>query len=309
MTTSTIRAALTETRNVYQDMPTSLDQLSLLENCLREIREANVNHHLELIAAAAAQGCELIGLGELFPGPYFALNRDPIWLRFAEDAETGPTVSALRAAAKSHQMVIVAPIYELDGSRRFNTTVIIDGDGTVLGHYRKTHIPSGQNESGEFDERYYYEAGDGTEAPGGRNLSRNPFFPVFATRAGNLGIATCYDRHFEGVMRTLALEGAQIVLSPAVTFGAKSRRLWPQEFASEAAHHNIFIGASNRKGKEPPWDIEFFGESHFVGPNGTLPDLSNHPNLIISDITLEELTSPDPAGWNLPRDTRPDIYS
>jgi len=187
--------------------------------------------------------------------------------------------------------------------------VVIDEQGEVLGTYRKTHIPHGKNEQGSFLEGFYYDRSDGKNALGPRNVSKNPHFPVFETSVGRLGVAICYDRHFEGVLWSLAHEGAQLVFCPAVTFGEKSQRMWHLEFQVDAARHNVFIGGSNRKGVEPPWNQPYFGESHFTGPNGKLANLSRHPELIVSDVALGELSAPDPSGWNLKRDLRHDIYS
>jgi beta-ureidopropionase len=304
-----VRCALTETCNVYP-LPARLEELAGLRGRMDEIRAANVAHHVRLIEAAAVRGARLLGMGELFPAPYFGLTADPMWIELAEDAYTGPTVTTLRAAAASHRMIVVAPIYErcADSGERFNTAVVIDEQGEILGTYRKTHIPHGTNEQGTFVETFYYGRSDGRMRSLAANVSTSPFFPVFRTSLGNIGVATCYDRHFEGVMRTLAQQGAEIVLSPAVTFGEKSRRMWELEFPVDAARHNLFIGGSNRRGKEPPWNQEYFGASYFVGPNGRCDNLSDHAELVIADLDLGELRRPDPSGWNLPRDTRPDIY-
>jgi N-carbamoylputrescine amidase len=305
-----VRAALTQTVNAYRDMPARVEDLHLLAGRLGDVRRANVEHHLALIEEAARQGARLIGLGELFPGPYFALGRDPMWIALAEDAREGETATTLRAAAKRLGVVLVAPLYEACAAsgKRFNTAVVIDATGEVLGTYRKTHIPFGRNEQGAFHENLYYERSDGQNLLGPANVSKNPFFPVFETAVGRVGVAICYDRHFEGVMSALAREGAQIVLSPAVTFGEKSRRMWDHEFTVDAARHNLFIGGSNRKGVEPPWNQPYFGESHFVGPNGRAADVSPNPELAIADLDLGELEAGDPSGWNLPRDIRYDIY-
>lgn len=302
-----IRAALTQTVNAYPGMPADLRKL---EGKLEDIRKANVDHHLALLLAAKQQGVQAICFGELFPGPYFALRDDPMWLGLAEDARTGKTITTLREAAQEHSMVIVAPIYELTpAGRRFNTAVVIEADGEVLGTYRKTHIPHGANEQGSFLEGNYYERSDGENLLGPKNVSKNPFFPVWQTSVGKLGVAICYDRHFEGVMWSLADAGAELIFSPAVTFGEKSQRMWHLEFQVDAARHNVFIGGSNRKGVEPPWNQPYFGESHFTGPNGVLKNLSTHDELIIADVELEQLKRPDPSGWNLPRDTRFGIYT
>ena len=74
------------------------------------------------------------------------------------------------------------------------------------------------------------------------------------------------------------------------------------------ARHRIFIGGSNRRGREAPWNVDYFGESHFVGPNGRLDNSSNHANLVIADLPLDECRDTDPAGWNFERDARPEIY-
>jgi beta-ureidopropionase len=307
---SPLRAALTQTVNAYRDMPATVAGLPALAGRLADIRRANVDHHVALLHAAAARQVRIICFGELFTGPYFALGREPMWLDLAEDAATGETVTRLREAARAAGVIVVAPIYELaaDG-RRFNTAVVIDERGELLGKYRKTHIPSGRNEQASFCEDFYYQRSDGDNGRGPAVESDNPHFPVFATSVGRVGVATCYDRHFEGVMGSLASGGAQLVFSPAVTFGAKSQRMWPLEFAVDAARHNLFIGGSNRKGSEPPWNQPYFGDSHFVGPGGRLADASDHPELVIADLDLAELSAADPSGWNLARDLRPDIYS
>ncbi len=309
--TRTIRVALSETCNAYRDMPANLADLPALASRLDDIRAANVAHHKDLARAAAGAGAQILGMGELFTGPYFALGRDPMWLGLAEDALEGPTITTLRETARETGLILVAPIFEHDSrsGRRFNTAVVIDETGEILGRYRKTHIPVGTNEQASFCETFYYDRSDGDLGTWPRDLSRNPFLPVFKTRLARLGVAICYDRHFEGVMSALAENGAELVLSPAVTFGAKSRRMWDLEFPVDAARHNLYIGGSNRRGVEPPWTQEYFGASYFAGPFGVLPTVvSPSPNLVIADLDLDLLHGADPSGWDLSRDRRPEIY-
>jgi N-carbamoylputrescine amidase len=304
--------AVTETINAYPDMPDRVDDLPLLEGRLEEIRRANVDHHLALIAQAAERGVKAIGLGELFTGPYFALTQHPMWRSLAEDARSGPTVTALSEAAARHQVVIVAPIYELEATsgRRFNTAVVIDAGGEVLGKYRKMHIPEGENEQGRFLEPYYYQASaPGLENRSIKNRSSNPYFPVFETAAAKIGVSICYDRHFEGVVRSLAAAGAELIFSPAVTFGNKSARMWALEFEVDAARHNVFIAGSNRRGQERPWNQPYFGDSHVVGPNGRVAAKPSPEGLVIAEIDLDQLSAGDPSGWKLTRDRRPGDYS
>ena len=94
-----------------------------------------------------------------------------------------------------------------------------------------------------------------------------------------------------------------------MTFGAKSRRLWDQEFLVDACRHRLFIGGSNRRGAEKPWNQEYFGASYFAGPDGEkVSNRSPRPDLVIADLDLASLKKPDPSGWNLKRDVRPNIY-
>ena len=309
--TRIVRVAMTETINVFPGMPQELSQLDALRDRLGEVRKANLDHHLTLAADAAKVGVRLIGFGELFAGPFFALARTPMWFDLAEDPQTGPTISTLRQAARDHSLIISAPIYErVSESQRFSTTVLIDESGELVGKYRKCHLPEGANEEGSFFEPFYYSKSDGDNGSWAANVSNNPFFPVYQTSIGKVGLTTCYDRHFPGVMQTMNAEGAELVLSPAVTFGEKSRRMWHMEFLVDAMRHNIFIAGSNRRGSEPPWNQEFFGESYFAGPNGVVPRLDGtRPELVVADLDLDELSRPDPSGWNIARDQRPNIYT
>jgi N-carbamoylputrescine amidase len=295
-----LTVAVTETINVYPGMPERVEELHRLEGKLEDVRRANVEHHLQLIERASARGVSIIGLGELFPAPYFAINKNAMWHVLAESAEDGPTIRALCAAAAKRSIAIVAPIYERDEklNARFNTAVVIGPGGRVLGKYRKTHIPQGKNEQGEFNEPFYF----------GPAAGMSDYFPVFELPGARVGVTICYDRHFEGVVRSLAAKGAELIFSPAVTFGAKSERMWEMEFEVDAARHNVFIAGSNRKGSERPWNQPFFGKSYVVGPNGRAEPDRSEPGLVIATIDLEHLAGRDPSGWNLVRDRRPEIY-
>lgn len=303
-----VRAALTQTVNAFAGMPERVEDLGRLEGRLEDVRRANVDHHVELIRTACIAGAQIVCLGELFTAPYFALSKNPMWKALAEDPAGGPTITRLREVATELAVVLIAPVYELDAQtgNRFNTAVVIDSGGRVLGKYRKAHIPCGANEQGEFVETFYYGRSEGPQnEPSECILGDNPYFPVFKTRVGRVGVAICYDRHFEGVVAALAKAGAQIVFSPAVTFGAKSQRLWEHEFLVDACRHRVFIGGSNRKGVEKPWNQPYFGASYFAGPDGEkLAALSAPAELVIADLDLGTLQQPDPSGWNLRRDTR-----
>ena len=84
--------------------------------------------------------------------------------------------------------------------------------------------------------------------------------------------------------------------------------MWDLEFPVDAARHRVFIGGSNRLGAEPPWNIDYFGDSHVVGPNGFIENVSDHDELVIAELDIEHLKSSDPAGWRLQGDRRRDIF-
>lgn len=275
-----VRCALTQTTNAYPAMPARREDLAQLSPKFDDLRRFNTAHNLELAAEAKGMGARVVCLGELFPAPF-------LWPGQAEDALKGPTIKEVCKAAYENALIIIAPLYELDAGKRYSTAVMVDERGIILGRARRIHI-----------------AGDEMEkiSPG------DCLGPVVDTSAGKLAVALGYDRHFEGVVRGLSRAGADIVFSPGASSGAKARLLWEHEFLTDAARHRVFIGGSNRLGIEKPFSQDYFGGSFFAGPDGLkLANLSQHPNLIVSDLNIEALRLPDPSGWNLKRDERPDI--
>ncbi|MEY3012794.1 MAG: hypothetical protein RIT45_1529 [Pseudomonadota bacterium] len=307
-----LRLAMTETRNAYAAMPERIEALPTLADHLDAIRDANVAHNVALIEAAAGAGADVVLLSEFCTGPYFALSVQAFWREMAEDAHDGPSVLAFAAAAARAGVVVVAPIYERcpRTGERHDTAVVIDADGTRLGCYRKLHVPDGTNEQATFSEAFYYRA-PGEPGPiwrPERNVSRHPLLPVFATAKGRIGVSICYDRHFDGVHRALARNGAELVLCPAVTFGAKSERMWWRESEVDAVRHRIFLGVSNRLGEEAPWNQPFFGQSHVMGPEGPVSCSRELAGLVLADVDLATLHAVDPSGWQLDRDRRDEDY-
>ncbi len=247
------------------------------------IRQANLDHHAALLRSVRA---EVYGLGELFAGPYFALEEDPRWQALAEPLEEGPTVEWMKAMSVELCAVIFGTVFV---APRANVGVFVD-HGQVLGTYRKAHIPQGDNDRGRFTERFYFDA-----AP--------EFVPtVVESSAGRLGASICYDRHFEGVHRALARAGAQLILSPAVTFGRQSERMWPLEFQTDACRNRVFIAGSNRLGVEAPWNQPYFGQSLVAGPSGMLPPDRSVPGVVQFQLDLDQVQ--DDSGWRLVEDAR-----
>lgn len=267
-------------------------KLALVQQHATRDKADNVRRGLEAVDRAAAAGAQLVCFAEL-SFEWFYPQR-PAESTFRSHSETleGPIVTAFQKKAAEHGVVIVLNFFERDGLETYDCSPVIDANGVVLGMTRMVHI----TDYACFHEQGYYTPGD-TGAP------------VYQTRVGKIGVAICYDRHFEGVVAALAAAGAELVFSPAVTFGAKSRRMWDQEFLVDACRHRLFIGGSNRRGSEKPWNQEYFGASYFAGPDGEkVSNRSPRPDLVIADLDLGSLKKPDPSGWDLKRDVRPKIY-
>jgi N-carbamoylputrescine amidase len=253
-----------------------------------------IEKNVELIEQAAKRKVKILCLQEIFYGPYFCAEQDPKWYATAETI-SGPTVTLMRKIAKKNQMVLIVPIYETPMTGvYFNTAVVIDADGEVLGRYRKSHIP--QCAPG-FWEKFYFKPGD---------LG----YPVFETRYAKIGVYICYDRHFPEGARILGMNGAEIVFNPSATVSGLSEYLWKLEQPALAVANQYFIGACNRVGTEQPWNIgEFYGSSYFCDPLGqiTAQGPRDKDALVIADLDLD-LIGQVRNTWQFFRDRRPETY-
>jgi N-carbamoylputrescine amidase len=266
---------------------------ALSEGSVQDIQEAMFQKHLPLIEAAGERGVQILGLQEIFNGPYFCPAQTPDWYAAAEPVP-GPTVERLQPIAKKHRMVIVVPIYEREmAGVYYNTAAVIDADGTYLGKYRKTHIP----QTAGFWEKYYFKPG-------------NTGYPVFKTAYATIGAYICYDRHFPEGARLLGLHGAEIVFNPSATVAGLSQYLWKLEQPAHAVANGYFVAASNRVGTEAPWNIgRFYGTSYIVDPRGNFLATASEDKdeLVVADCNLD-LIEEVRRVWQFYRDRRPDIY-
>ncbi len=174
---------------------------------LADIKKKMIAKHERLIADAAKKKVQILGLQELFYGPYFCAEQQTRWYELTERVPDGPTISLMQKLAKKHQMVLVVPVYEVEMTGvYFNTAAVIDADGRYLGKYRKHHIPHCHP---GFWEKFYFTPG-------------NAGYPVFQTRYARVGVYICYDRHFPEGARILGLNGAEIVYNPSATVAGLS---------------------------------------------------------------------------------------
>jgi beta-ureidopropionase len=253
-----------------------------------------VDKHIKMIADAAGQGARVVGLQEIFHGPYFCAEQDPKWYGTAEP-EDGPTVTRMREVAREHGIVLIVPWYEEEQPGvYYNTACVIERDGTVLGKYRKTHIP---HVGPCFWEKFYFKPG---------NLG----YPVFDTSVGRVGLIICYDRHFPEVARELGIKGAEIVFNPSATVESLSRYLWELEQPAHAVANGFWMAASNRVGVEAPLNpAKFYGSSYFCSPRGKIiaQASDSEDEVLVADLDLDEIREVRNT-WQFFRDRRPETY-
>ena len=266
------------------------------KHTLAQIKQKMIAKHEDLIADAAKKKVQVLGLQELFYGPYFCAEQQTKWYELTERIPDGPTIVLMQKLAKKHQMVLVVPIYEVEMTGvYYNTAAVIHNDGTYLGKYRKTHIP---HVAPGFWEKFYFRPG---------NLG----YPVFDLGFVKIGVYICYDRHFPEGARALGLNGAEIVFNPSATVAGLSEYLWKLEQPAHAVANGYYIGAINRVGNEAPWNIgEFYGTSYFCDPRGQIVAQASRDKdeVLTADLDLDRIAEVRKT-WQFFRDRRPDMYA
>jgi N-carbamoylputrescine amidase len=253
-----------------------------------------------MIREAAQRGAQIVCLQELFYGPYFCTEQNVRWYEATELVPDGPTTRLMQEFARELGIALVVPLYERTISGvYYNTAVVIDADGSVLGVYRKNHLPqvaAGPPGCG-FWEKFYFKPG-------------NAGYPTFQTKFARIGVYICYDRHFPEGARLLGLGGAEIVFNPSATVAGLSEYLWKLEQPAHAVANGYYVGAINRVGIEPPWNMgEFYGQSYLVDPRGQFVSIGSRDQdgVVIGDMdrrTIEEVRNT----WQFYRDRRPETY-
>lgn len=281
------------TRKVIAGLIQCQNALNDETRSVQEIKDAALAKHLPLIEDAGKQGVQVLALQEIFNGPYFCPSQDPRWFAAAEPVP-GPTTALLSEVARKYQMVLVVPLYEsVAPGVYYNTAAVLDADGSYLGKYRKNHIP----QVAGFWEKYFFKPG---------NLG----YPVFDTRYLKVGVYICYDRHFPEGARLLGLNGAEIIFNPSATVEGLSRYLWQLEQPAHAVANGYYVGAINRVGTEPPWNVgRFYGTSYFCNPRGQViaQGSTDKDELVVAELDLD-LTLEVRNTWQFYRDRRPETY-
>jgi N-carbamoylputrescine amidase len=265
--------------------------------------QANVEKALAGIRRAATAGANIVCLQELFRTPYFCQRQHPEVFDLAEQIP-GPTSERLASAARDTGTVIVGSLFERRAAGVFhNTAVVFDADGTLLGLYRKMHIP----DDPLYFEKYYFTPGD---------LG----FRTFATRYGRIGVLVCWDQWFPEGARLTALQGAEVLFYPTAIgwhpsekaqFGASQRDAWQTIQRAHAIANGLYVAAVNRVGHEgdAAGGLEFWGTSFVSDPFGIVVAESPTDREDVLVATCDRARLEDVRrNWPFFRDRRIDAY-
>jgi N-carbamoylputrescine amidase len=255
-------------------------------------RAANLARVLTSMLAAREAGADLIAFPEVVLDRFFPQHPGDEAARELAEPIPGPTTELIAEQARELELVTVFNLYEVDDQgRRFDSSPVFDADGSLLGVTRMIHITDYEG----FHEQDYYHPGDHG-------------VPVYTTRAGRIGVAICYDRHYPEVMRALGVAGAELVVIPqAGTVGEWPEGLYEAEVRTAAFQNGYFAALANRVGEEGK--LHFAGESFVVDPEGRVlaRGKSLAEDLVIADLDLEacKTSTARRLFW---RDRRPELY-
>jgi N-carbamoylputrescine amidase len=254
-----------------------------------------------LVREAAAKGAQLILLQELFDGDYFCIEQHTKFLKQAVELDRHPTVKRFAALAKELGVVLPVSVFERAGLAHYNTTVIVDSDGSELGIYRKSHIPDGRG----YQEKFYFSPGD-------------TGFKVWQTAVGTIGLGICWDQWFPECARAMALMGAEILLYPTAigseppnpTYDSSSH--WQNAMRGHAAANIMPVIASNRVGRETAPDGRsdvFYGRSFIADYQGEKIEEMDRTEegIRVAEFDLDAIEDLR-RSWGIFRDRRPELY-
>ena len=260
----------------------------------------NVDRAEVLVREAAAAGANIILLQELFETPYFCIDEQSAHFDLARPLGEQPTVDRMQTLAKELGVVLPVSFFEKAGLAHYNAVAVIDADGSVCGHYRKSHIP----EFPLYQEKYYFSPGD-------------TGFRAFDTGYGRIGIGICWDQWFPEAARAMMLMGAEMLFYPTA-IGSEldkpdfdSKAHWQMAMRGHAAANIVPVVASNRVGTETSGELsmDFYGSSFIAGPTG---ELVAEADRVSSGVLTQVFDLAEIAAfrreWGVFRDRRPDLY-
>jgi len=256
-------------------------------SCCEE-KERNIEKAVRFAKIAIEKGAHIICFQELFTTHWFPREMNKRNFSLAEKMD-GLTIGTMRNLAKEYGVVLICPIFEIDEDSFYNSAIVIDADGKILGSYRKIHVP----QIPLWEEKYYFSSG-------------NHGFPVFKTKFAPIGVQICWDNFFPEGSRILALKGAKILFSPTAAAFA-SQRKWETVISSNAIANGVYIFRVNRVGSEEKQD--FYGRSFCISPEGELLDKPTgmKDSIALIEIDLKDIDKTRKE-WPFFKDRRPDSY-
>lgn len=274
-------------------------------SCSKDVQE-NINKAEKMVREAADNGANIILLPELFERQYFCQEKRYDYYDYALPLEKNPAVNRFKEVAKELGVVIPVSFYERDIDRLFNTVAMIDADGSVLGIYRKTHIPDDHF----YQEKFYFTPGD-------------TGFKVFDTRFGCIGVGICWDQWFPETARCMAVQGAEMLLYPTAIgsepiLDVDSSGHWRRVMQGHAAANLMPVVAANRIGVETvepckenagqSSSLDFYGCSFIADATGDIiASAKQEETILYGEFDLDTLKE-DRLSWGLFRDRRPETY-
>ena len=266
-------------------------------------REEVLEKAEKLVRKAAAEGANIILLQELFETPYFCQKQKFEYFDLAKPLSENAAVKRFTEVAKELQVVLPISFYEKAGNTAFNTIAIIDADGTILGTYRKTHIPDGL----PYAEKFYFTPGD-------------TGFKVWKTKYADIGVGICWDQWFPEAARSMALLGAELLFYPTAigsepTLNIDSKPHWQHAMQGHAAANIMPVHASNRIGTETEKNsfgnssMTFYGSSFITDETGAIVEEADRETegVLTHTFDLDEIAQRR-REWGVFRDRRPEMY-
>jgi len=275
-------------------------KVAIAQFSMDEKYEKNIAKADSLIHEAKETGAQLVLLPELFESHYFCQTEDYSLFSLAERRDSSRTIEHFEEIAKNEGVVLPISFFEKAGNVYFNSLAMIDSDGSLLGIYRKSHIPTGEC----YEEKFYFTPGD-------------TGFMVFLTKVGRVGVGICWDQWFPETARILALKGAELIVYPTAigsepVLPKDSCSHWQNVMKGHAAANIIPVLASNRVGLEKAGSssMKFFGSSFISDQHGDIvTSLSREEEGIkIASFDLNSIDE-ERRDWGVFRDRRTDLYS
>ncbi len=271
-------------------------RVAALQAAFGDDMSANIRTVEKLIRASALDGAQIILPPELFQGPYFCKREETRWFAHAFPYREHPVVTALTPLARELGVVLPLSIYEKAGQEYYNSLVMVDADGTIMGLYRKSHIPDGPG----YEEKFYFRAGD-------------TGFKVWPTKFGRIGVGICWDQWFPEAARAMMLQGAEVLLYPTA-IGSEpenpaldTQQRWRRAMIGHAVSNVVPVAAANRIGDE---EGQVFYGSSFISDEGGeyLAEMNRTDEGFITASINPDRIAEMRAGWGFFRDRRPDLY-